>query len=204
MNRLYFAPGSCALGIHVLLEEIGAPYQGVPISLRDGEQMGAAFRAINPKGKVPTLVRADGSALTEWGTIATWLALSHAGAGLLPADVEGRIRVQEFIEHVVGTIHMRGFTLVARAGKFSDDPGAQGDIRKAGAAIMQDGFAFLDAALGDKSWLFGDFSIADAAVFYLTFWAIAGGYDMPGSLRDFHARMLARPAVQRALAAQGL
>ena len=55
--KLYYAPGACSLGIHVLLEEIGKPYDGVVVNLRQGEQFQPGFTAVNPKSKVPTLER---------------------------------------------------------------------------------------------------------------------------------------------------
>lgn len=204
MLKLYYAPGTCALGIHVLLEEVGRPYEAVLISLRDREQFGSAFRAVNPKGKVPALGRADGSVLTEWGTIATWIGLTYPENGLLPGDLETRIRVQEFLEYIIGTVHMRGFTLVAKPDKFAVAPSAQDDIRAAGREIVRGGLDFIAETLGDKPYVFGDFSIADGAVFYLTYWATGAGYDMPDVLHAFHARMLSRPAVQRALKAEGV
>ena len=36
--KLYYAPGACSVGIHVLLEEVGAPYEAVRVNLREGEQ----------------------------------------------------------------------------------------------------------------------------------------------------------------------
>ena len=68
---LYYSPGACSLGIHVLLEEIGKPYGLKKVSLKDGEQYKPEFLSINPKAKVPTLVRDDGSVLTEFPAIAS-------------------------------------------------------------------------------------------------------------------------------------
>jgi transposase len=59
--RLYYSPGSCALGIHVLLEELGAPFELKRLNFAEREQYGEAYLAINPKSKVPTLERDDGS-----------------------------------------------------------------------------------------------------------------------------------------------
>ena len=53
--RLYYSPGSCALGIHVLLEELGAPFELKRLNFAEREQYGEAYLAINPKSKVPTL-----------------------------------------------------------------------------------------------------------------------------------------------------
>src|SRR5271157_4501242 len=52
--KLYYAPGACSIGIHVLLEEIGKPYQLEPVNLRDGAQFKPPFTAVSPKAKVPS------------------------------------------------------------------------------------------------------------------------------------------------------
>jgi glutathione S-transferase len=59
--KLFYAPGTSAVGIRVLLEEIGNPYEVVTINLRGGEQYQPPFASTNPKSKVPTLVRDDNS-----------------------------------------------------------------------------------------------------------------------------------------------
>ncbi len=43
--KLYYSPGSCALGVHVLLEEIGAPFELKRINFAEREQYGEAYRA---------------------------------------------------------------------------------------------------------------------------------------------------------------
>ncbi|HZH45475.1 MAG TPA: glutathione S-transferase N-terminal domain-containing protein, partial [Roseococcus sp.] len=80
--KLYYSPGACSVGIHVLLEEIGKPYEAALTSTREGAQFRPEFVAINPKSKVPTLVRDDGSVLTEYPAIAFWLARTNPEAGL--------------------------------------------------------------------------------------------------------------------------
>ncbi len=72
--KLYWEPHTCAIGIHVLLEETGLPYETEKIDVGGGATREPPFLAVNPKGKVPTLVRDDGSVLTEFAAIATWLA----------------------------------------------------------------------------------------------------------------------------------
>src|SRR5260370_40807128 len=68
--KLYYAPGVCSIGIHVLLEEIGKPYQLELVNLREGAQFKPPFTGVSPKGKVPALGRDDGSVLTEFPAIA--------------------------------------------------------------------------------------------------------------------------------------
>ena len=105
--KLYWAPHTCAIGIHVLLEEVGGPYELQEVDAAGGETQAPAFLAINPKGKVPVLVRDDGSVLTEFGAIAAWLAHAHPQAELLPREPEAQVRVVEVMDYVVGTLHAR-------------------------------------------------------------------------------------------------
>ena len=90
--KLYWGPHTCAIGIHVLLEEIGEPYEAEKIDAAGGDTHEPPFSDINPKGKVPTLVRDDGSVLTEYGAIATWLARTNPEKALLPSDPEREVR----------------------------------------------------------------------------------------------------------------
>src|SRR3954453_19881601 len=64
--KLYYSPGACSLGIHVLMEEIGQPYELQRLNFPEGDQHKPEFQAVNRKGKVPTLVRDDGAVLTEF------------------------------------------------------------------------------------------------------------------------------------------
>ena len=75
--KLYYAPGACSIGIHVVLEEIGKPYDAEVVNLREGAQHKPDFTAVNPKSKVPTLKRDDGSVQTEYPAIAYWLARTN-------------------------------------------------------------------------------------------------------------------------------
>ncbi len=204
MTTFYYSTNSCSLGIRVILEEIGLPYHAVRIDFRSREQFGAAFSAVNPKRKVPALVRNDGSVLTEFQAIAHWLARTNPEAGLLPEDLEGQIRVMEAMDFMVASVHMRGFTFIIAPGKFSANPEAQADLVAHGRDQVAIGLDRLAEVMRAADWLMGRYSIADAALFYLTHWATARDLPMPDTIAAFHRRMLARPAVQRALVGEGL
>src|SRR5215475_3071782 len=110
--KLMYSPGACSVGIHVLLEEIGKPYEAHLVNLREGAQFKADFTAVNPKSKVPTLVRDDGSILTEYPAIAYWLARSNPDQQLLPDDVEAQVRAIEAMDYAIATVHMHGFSRI--------------------------------------------------------------------------------------------
>ena len=107
--------GSCSTGIHILLEEIDTPFEAYLVNLLAGDQYNADYVAINPKSTIPTLVRDDGPALTEFQTIAYWLARSYPKSRLLPGDLDDEVRVIETMDYVVGTIHGQGCTRIFTA-----------------------------------------------------------------------------------------
>jgi glutathione S-transferase len=203
--KFYYAPGACSLGIHVLLEEIGKPYDGVVVNLRQGEQFQPGFTAVNPKSKVPTLERDDGSVLTEFPAIAYWLARTNPAAHLLPGDVENHTRAMEALDYAVSTVHMQGASRLFRPSNFTPNAADEDTVKARGKEIFEKGLALLDKALAGKDYIAGAFSIADAAVFYVEFWAANPlKLTLPSNSDAHYKRMMARPAVQRTLKAEGL
>jgi glutathione S-transferase len=203
--KLMYSPGACSIGIHVLLEEIGKPYEAQLVNLREGGQFKPEFTSVNPKSKVPTLVRDDGSVLTEYPAIAYWLARTNPDKKLLPEDVEAQVRAIEALDYAVATVHMQGFSRLFRASNYTPNPADEDKVKDRGKEMVEKGFAVLDKALGGKDYVAGSFSIADSALFYVEFW---GGKRMNMKLPancDAHLnRMLARPAVQRVMQQEGL
>jgi glutathione S-transferase len=203
--KLYYAPGACSLGIHVLMEEIGRPYEAVKVDIRGGENQRPPFIEINPKGKVPTLQRDDGSVVTEYPVIAHYLAKANPEAGLLPTDPEAELRGAEAMDFCVATIHMQGFSRLFRPSNFAPSEADHDAVKARGREIMEKGYAVLDKQLAGKEWIAGSYGIADSAVFYVSFWgAKRMGMTLPPNLAAHFARMMARPAVQRMMAAEGI
>jgi glutathione S-transferase len=202
--KFYTAPGSCSLGIHVLLEEIGKPYDLVTVNLKDGEQQKPEYTRINPKAKVPALERDDGAVLTEWPAIAVWLALTNPEKHMLPPDPDGMARALEVTDYIVSTVHMQGFTRIARPANFTPNAADIEAVQARGREIFEKGIAILDQALADKEYVVSAFSIADAALFYVEYWAVARlGMELPANIASHYARMPARPAVQGVVAGLG-
>jgi glutathione S-transferase len=203
--KLYYAPGVCSIGIHVLLEEIGKPYDLQTVNLREGGQYKPEFTSVSTKSKVPALERDDGSILTEFPVIATYLAKSNPDKGLIPRDLETEVRAYEAMEYAVGTMHGQGFARIFRPGNFG--PADQEDAVKArGREMVEKGFQILDKALAGKNYLGGnELSTADAAVFYVEFWAAGRlGMTLPPNVAAHYARMKSRPAVQRVMQQEGV
>ena len=116
--------------------------------------------------------RDDGSVLTEYEAISIWLALTHPEKRLIPPDVERHVRMMEALEYVVGTIHASGFRRVFRPMRFTPNAADHDAVKAEGLMIAKDGLAMIDKGLADKDFIVGDFSIADPALFYVTWWAV--------------------------------
>lgn len=201
--KFYMTPGSCSTGIHILLEELDIPFEVYIVNLLAGDQNKAEYLAINPKSTIPALVKDDGTALTEFAAIAYWLARRYPKAMLLPGDPDNDARVIEVMGYVVGTVHGQGFTRIFTTEKFAPSETGHDAVKAAGREIVEQGFSIMNATLEGAEYVAGKFSIADAALFYVEFWADRIGFDLPPNCRAHYLRMKARPAVQRVLREEG-
>jgi len=203
--KLYWGSHTCAIGVHVLLEEVGKPYETEKIDVEGGATRKPPFSGVNPKGKVPTLVRDDGTVLTEFSAIATWLARTNPEKGLLPADPEGEARAVETMAYVEGTIHGQGFARMFMPDRFEPQDIVhqtvglgRSSVKSQGRQMVEEGFAILDPQLGRHPYAAGEgFTIADAALFYAERWAPQQGIAPPVNVARHYERMLARPAVHK-------
>jgi len=203
--KLYYMDNACSLGIHMLLNEIGKPFALEKVDFYQRAQYQPEFVAMNPKSKVPVLQYDDGGVLTEFPAIAYYLARANPEAKLLPPDIEGEARALELLDYLIATVHMRGFTRVFRPEAFSPTPEDKEKVQQAGRDVVRAGFEMLSPVLGEKDYILGDFSIVEGALFFLEHWAIKRDkIRLPENFQAHFERLLARPAVQRTLAAEGL
>ena len=201
--KFYMTPGSCSTGIHILLEELECVFEVYIVDLMAGDQYKPDYLAINPKSTIPTLVRDDGTSLTEFQAIAWWLARTHPRAKLLPESPEGESRAIEIMDFAVGTLHGQGFARIFTTDKFTPNEADHAAVKARGEEIVAKGFAVVDGLLEGKEYALGSFSIADAALFYVEFWADKLKMDLPPNCRAHYQRMLARPVVKRVLLEEG-
>lgn len=201
--KLYLTPGSCSTGIHILMEELDLVFEAHLVNLLNGDQNTPEYLTLNPKATIPTLVRNDGTALTEFQAIAYWLARSYPKAKLLPGDPDGDARVIEIMDYVVGTIHGLGFARIFTTDKFAPNEADFEAVRAQGLDIVTRGFAIINDGLSPQGYVVDAFSIADAALFYVEFWAYKTGIVLPEKCLKHYRLMLERPVVRRVLMEEG-
>lgn len=201
--KLYLTPGSCTTGIHILLEELDLVFEAHLINLMAGDQHQADYLALNPKATIPTLVRNDGTALTEFQAIAYWLARTYPKAKLLPGDTDDDAKAIELMDYAVGTLHGQGFARIFTTEKFTPNPADHEAVKAQGLDIVNKGFAILNEQLPSEGYALGTFGIADAALFYVEFWADKTGVTLPENCLKHYRLMLSRPVVKRVLMEEG-
>ncbi|MCB9674171.1 MAG: glutathione S-transferase family protein [Alphaproteobacteria bacterium] len=151
--KLYHHPWSRAANVIWMLEELGVPYELEFVDIQKGAQKAPSFLALNPMGKLPTLVD-DGVVLTESAAIALWLADRYSLGNLAPAlDDPARATYYRWILFGPSVIEP-GAT--AHAGKWEVRPGA------VGWGTWESMHDTIEHAIGDGPWLLGDrFTMAD-------------------------------------------
>lgn len=197
----YYAPGACSLVSHIALEELGLSFEAHPLAFMAGEHKSPVYMAINPSGKVPTLV-VDGLPVVESLAILGWLDGLYPGK-LMPesADAMEKAQAWSLISWFASTVHPV-FTRFRVPPSAIADPSQFGAIAGHAAPQLAQYFGQISARLAERKWLLGDWSIADAWLFWLWSEAVAGGFD-PHSfplIASHAARVQERPAVKRALA----
>lgn len=200
--KLYYTPGACSLSPHIVLRELGLPFHLEAVDLKTKKtESGADFTAINPKGYVPALQLDDGEVLTEGAAIVQFLADKHAPGRLAPiAGTVERARLNGHLNFISAELHKAFGPLF--------NPTLTPEAREAALANLGRKLDVVDDALADgRPYLTGpNFTVADAYLFVVLSWTPNFGVDLArwSRLGPFNQRVIARAAVQAAMAAEGL
>lgn len=201
--KLYMTPGSCSTAIHIILEELEEIFEAHIVNLPAGDQFKPDYLAINPKANIPALMRPDGTVLTEVPAIAFWLGRARGRGKLWPKDVENETRALEMMTFVAGSIHGHGFARIFATGNFCPDSSLHESVKAQGRLLVEKTFSIVNKALEEKNWIAGDYSVADAVLFYVEFWADKTEIGLPPNVLRHYRAMLERPAVSRVLREEG-
>jgi glutathione S-transferase len=199
--KLYYVPGTCSLGPHIILREAGLDFEldrMDPATRRTAS--GEDYLKVNPKGSVPALRLDNGEVLTEAAVILQFIADRKPESGLAPpAGTMERYRLAEWLNFISSDVHKQ----------FSPffNPKLPEAWRENQLNVLNRRFEFLNERLKDRSWLMGErFSVADAYLFAVLSWTKLFDIDLGRwpVLAQYLARIAERPAVAAALKAEGL
>lgn len=197
--KLYYSPGACSLASHITLNEAGVDFSVERVDVRQKRtESGADFATINPRGAVPALDLGNGEVLTE-GVAIMQHVMDSAAPGTLPAQgTLARARLTEALNYVSTEVHKTYSPFFY---------GLEGEAKAKQMALLDARLQVVEDRLAKRDWIAGDsYTPADAYFFTVTNWSGFAGHDLSkfpriAALRD---KVVARPAVQKALKAEGL
>jgi glutathione S-transferase len=199
--KLFHAYTTCTRVTLTALEHVGAVYDDELLDMARGEHRAAKFLAINPNGKVPSLL-VDGALLTENGSILRWLDSKYPEAGLFPRtfnDIEYATQTSDLF-WLSSSLHP-----YVRAVKVPAlwTTGDVAPVRERGTQLFGDALNLLENRLAGRDWWYGnDWSIIDTYMWWACVNAEIGGFDLAPfrAIVDWRARNEAHPSLVRALA----
>jgi len=199
---LYWAPGSCALASHLLLERVGATYEAVRVDLGKGQQRTPEYLKLNPKGRVPALVTEHGI-LTETPAILQYVCQRFPAAGMAPLDDPWALaQFNSFNSYLCSTVHVAHAHRL-RGSRWADEPAALEAMKKKVPQAVGDAFALIEQGMLAGPWVLGEAkSACDFYLFTMSSWMEGDGVDPKGFPRilGHRERMAADPVVAKVVA----
>lgn len=214
MIQLHYYPGNASMTPHILLHELGVPFELVKVDREHEAHKQPAYLKLNPNGLIPVLTEGE-LVLYETAAICLHLVDTHPAAGLAPAlGTPERAHFYKWMTWMTNTLQAMLIHYFYPE-RMVDDGNADGTAQvqahaqaRVGAMLEQ-----IEAQLQShgQPWLLGGtYSAADPFAFMLCRWTrgFTGPAAAPARTRPaigaYLERMLARPAVQRVLADEGL
>jgi glutathione S-transferase len=195
--KLYMHTAACSLSPHIVCRELGLDVELVAVDRATHRTTdGGDYLALNGNGYVPLLELEDGTRLMEGPAIVQYLADLKPEAGLAPpAGTLARVRLQSWLNFISTELHKP----LAMQFHFAAS-------RDQLAALVTRRLNWLATELTGPYLMGADFSVADAYLFVCLNWTQFLKFDLSPwpVLTDLMRRVAARPAVQQALAAEGL
>jgi glutathione S-transferase len=202
MFKLYYSPGSCALASHIALQEAGAPYTTERIDFKSNQQNSPEYLAINPKGRVPSLVT-DRGILTETPAVLVFIAQSFPQAKLAPFDDPYALaQVQAFNSYLCSTVHV-AHAHKGRGYRWATEETTFADMKRMVPKSMGACFGLIERDMLKGPWVMGEqYTVCDPYLFTLALWLEGDSVDLAAlpKVADHRKRMSERPAVKKVLA----
>ncbi len=208
--KLFYALGSAAMGVRVILEEIGAPYELIQSTIAMDEPRPPEQLAINPNGWVPVLLWGDNgmhdngmydNAMYECAAITVFLCDRHPGANLAPRfDEPERGAYLQTLVYFSNSVQ-NAFQLDYYPDRFADTPADEPSAQRRGIRRLRETWKVIDDQIGDNEWVLGDrFSAVDIYLFMLTTWLRPSrgqpSTDEFPNVKRIADAVMARPSVQ--------
>jgi glutathione S-transferase len=204
MYKLYYAPGTCALASHIALEEAGAAYTAERLDFKTNQQNSPEYLAINPKGRVPSLVTERGI-LTETPAMLAFIAQTFPQAKLAPLDdAFAFAQAQSFNSYLCSTVHV-AHAHKGRGYRWATEESSFADMKRTVPKSVGACFALIERRMLRGPWVMGEhYTICDPYLYTIALWLEGDSVDLATlpKVADHVRRMSERPAVKKVMAEQ--
>lgn len=206
MYTLYWAPGTAAMAPQTVLEEAGQPYALVRLDVAAREHEQAAYKKLNPNGRIPTLVDGD-FVIFETAAICQYLCDKHPDAKLAPpAGTPARGRFYQWLTYMTNTVQA-GLIDWWHPDFTFPEPAHQAAFKMRAEEKLMRNFAVIDSGIGASRWMAGEHhTVCDIYLAMLTRWTRfmpKTAWHFP-NVRRIAEAAAARPAFQRMMQKQGI
>lgn len=210
MKKLFYSPGKASMAPHMVLEEIGQPFELVPVDTTQGAHKSTEYLRLNPNGLIPVLTDGD-LVLYETAAICLHLADAHPQSQLAPElGTAARGQFYKWLMWLTNTLQT-SLILYFYPERWVDADNAAGagqvqaHAESKIATLLDQLEAQLDSSGGP--WLLGrQYTVLDPYTLMLCRWT--RGFAKPARARPllgaYLQRVLERPAVLRAIRTEGL
>ncbi len=204
MIKLFYAPGTCALAPHIVLEWIGEPYELERVQLGSPE-----YLKLNPLGQVPVMIDGNSGVMNQADALLKYLVHKYPAAGLGDdGTLAGAYELDRWLAFFTGDFHPAFYPFFRPSRYWPEaDEMAQQTIKTASYQLIERVLTHLNQHLEGKDYIVGDRrTIADPYAFAMIRW---GNY-LPTPLSDyanverFYQQFKQDEGVQRAMAQQGI
>jgi len=197
MIKLYGHPQTRSSRVAWALAEAGAEYEYGLVNLQAGEHQKPAVLAINPFGKVPSLVD-DGQVISESAAICTYIAEKFPAAKLIPIDAKARAEYFQWLLFVVSELEVHLWT-AAKHGRLLPEDKKVPAVVSTSFWEFEQAAAVLSAHLKNRQYIAGDqFSAADIICVSVLHWAHHVKVPLDETLLNYMNKLSERPALARA------
>ena len=206
MYKLYTAPATAGQAVHWMLIELGVPFEVEMLDLARGEHKGAAYLALNPAGRVPTML-VDGAPHAECTALLSLLAERHPEGGFyVPPGAAERADYLQWMVYFANTVQP-----AFRTWFYPHEPAggeSQDAVQATARADLEAVWTSLDAHFADgRPFILGErFTTPDFMAAMLMRWS----RNMPKPatawprLKAYVDRLRARPGLQEVHRREGV
>jgi len=204
MMKLYGVKGACSLAPHIILKELGLPFELKLFGWSDRATRDE-LKKINPMGQVPTLVTDEGYPLAEGAAIMQYL-ISKKPNTLFPESGEKRFKAFEWMNFISTALH-KAYVPIFNPKVFSEDESDFESVKNTAMKRLLKLLEITESRFSSGDFCMGNnFTVADAYLFVVLNWSHHFKIDLAPypKLSGFLARMSKRPSVIAAMKEEGL